>query len=277
MYEPRYHPTLQSIYKPLTEMQFGVSYSDDYIDCNAAEPPHMHEYVELFLAISNEVSFLVNDQIYNVNEWDAVVVRPNEIHMCIFPENNVYKYLCIWIDADLASELLRFTERTFFRPIFAFNEAQKADFRELVLSFIDAYQTGETELKTLSYLIRILLFLNDYKPNGKAEETLPQAMRTMLEDIQKNYAEIRNVHELSTRHFVSDSTITRWFRRYVHCSPREYLESVRLTNVTSMLQNGATVTEACLGCGFADCSHFIVLFKKKFGETPFKYKQRYAK
>ncbi|MBP3591363.1 MAG: AraC family transcriptional regulator [Clostridia bacterium] len=44
--------------------------------------------------------------------------------------------------------------------------------------------------------------------------------------------------------------------------------------VLELLKKDASVTEACTAAGFSDCSHFIVLFKKKFGETPLKYKKR---
>ena len=39
------------------------------------------------------------------------------------------------------------------------------------------------------------------------------------------------------------------------------------------LRGGASVTAAATNAGFSDCSHFIVLFKKKFGQTPLEYKK----
>ena len=85
---------------------------------------------------------------------------------------------------------------------------------------------------------------------------------------------VRSVNDILTSHFVSSATLTRWFRKYLHSSPREYLESVKLANAAVLLSNGHSVTDACMRSGFSDCSHFIVLFKKKFGETPLKYKKK---
>jgi AraC-like DNA-binding protein len=100
---------------------------------------------------------------------------------------------------------------------------------------------------------------------------IPKALEEILDDIQKNFATIHNINSILSSHYVSSTTLNRWFRQYIHSSPREYLESVRLSNALNMLLDGATVTEACLNCGFSDCSHFIILFKKKFGLTPKKY------
>ena len=99
-------------------------------------------------------------------------------------------------------------------------------------------------------------------------------LQDILNDIHINFAEIHHINQLTDRYFVSHATLSRWFRKYLHTSPREYLESKKLAHAVKLLDSGATVTEACINSGFPCCSHFIGLFKKKFGETPLKYKKR---
>ena len=107
-----------------------------------------------------------------------------------------------------------------------------------------------------------------------AQTVIPEAFQKILDDIHGHFSEIRSVGDVLASHFVSSATLTRWFRKYLHTSPREYLESVRLSNAAVLLLKGHSVTDACMRSGFSDCSHFIVLFKKKFGETPLKYKKK---
>ncbi len=70
------------------------------------------------------------------------------------------------------------------------------------------------------------------------------------------------------------ATLNRYFRTHLHTTPREYIEAKRFAFSLELLKNGASVTAACTEAGFTDCSHFIVLFKKKFGVTPHRYKKR---
>ena len=50
-----------------------------------------------------------------------------------------------------------------------------------------------------------------------------------------------------------------------------------MSEAVRLLADGAGVTEACLGAGFSDTSHFIALFKKRFGKTPLEYKKQIGK
>lgn len=122
--------------------------------------------------------------------------------------------------------------------------------------------------------MQILACFEKGTTNAVNQPHIPEVMQKILDDIQDNFSSIRNINDILSSHFVSSATLTRWFRSYLHSSPHEYLQSVRLSHAATMLLNGASVTEACMRSGFSDCSHFIVLFKKKFGETPLKYKKR---
>jgi AraC-like DNA-binding protein len=57
-------------------------------------------------------------------------------------------------------------------------------------------------------------------------------------------------------------------------SPHTFLEEKKLAYAKQLLMGGASVTDACFGAGFSDNSHFISVFKRKFGETPYKYKSK---
>ena len=101
---------------------------------------------------------------------------------------------------------------------------------------------------------------------------MPTELRMILTDINENFARIHSVSELSQIYFISPATLNRWFRKHLQISPREYIESKKLAYACKLLRESASVTDACLQAGFSDCSHFIALFKRKFGETPLQYK-----
>ena len=121
--------------------------------------------------------------------------------------------------------------------------------------------------------MQVLALLESPRDAG-AEISLPVPMQNILDDIHRRLDQLHTVNEICAAHFVSPATLNRWFRKYMHLSPREYLESRKLSYAAACLSAGETVTDACSKAGFSDCSHFIALFKKKFGETPLKYKKR---
>ncbi len=276
MYKPKYLPMLKENSVSLSDANFTIVHFNKYrpYDTDEADPLHVHPYLEIFLNISSDVSFLINNNLYPVPIGSAVISRPDNVHMGIFHKSATHEYMCIWIDADFASPIFSFINKDNFTPLFSFDEETKKQLISLAFSLLDACKSNASQLKKTCYLLRILSIFENKQTTYIKELHIPEPLQKILDDIQNNFSQIGNVNDILNAHFVSSATLTRWFRKYLHSSPREYLESVRLSNASLLLKKGFTVTEACMRSGFSDCSRFIVLFKKKFGETPFKYKTK---
>ena len=276
MYEPKNLPQLNEIISTLSMVRFSVVCNNQYVkmDDPDADPLHIHNYLEIFLNVSSDISFLVNNNLYPVPEGDAVLSRPGDIHMGIFHKAAVQEHICIWIDTDFTSPLFSFLRKEDFCPLFSFDVQTKKQLQSLAFSLLDICKKEGSELEKASYLLRILTIFETKTPHYTRQAEIPEPLQSILDDIHENFSEIRSVNDILISHFVSSATLTRWFRKYLHSSPREYLESVKLANAAVLLSNGHSVTDACMRSGFSDCSHFIVLFKKKFGETPLKYKKK---
>lgn len=278
MYEPTYLPQLNVLSKLLPDLRISAIHQTDFLkpDRSNADPLHIHNCSELFLNISSDVSFLVNNQLYPVPVGDVIITRPNEIHIGLFHSAAVQEHVCVWIDADFNAPAFSFLHTPDFCPLFSFDAQTKAQLKRLLLALADDCEPQKTELERLSCLFQVLTILEQKAAKPLRRSSVPKALQTILDDIHEHFSDIRNVNDLLTSHFVSSATLTRWFRTYLQTSPHEYLESVRLSNAAMFLADGCSVTEACLRCGFSDCSRFIILFKKKFGVTPLQYKKRFS-
>lgn len=276
MYEPKYLPQLNDSINAFSGMRISIVHRNKYLHCDNpdADPLHIHNCLEIFLNVSSDVSFLVNNNLYPVVVGDAVISRPGDIHMGIFHKSAVQEHICIWIDADFSSSMFSFLHKEDFSPLFSFDEQTKKKLQPLAFSLLDVCNKEGSELEKISYLLQILTIFEKKTPHDTAQADIPETLQNILDDIHKNFSIIRSVNDILASHFVSSATLTRWFRKYLHTSPREYLESVRLSNAVLLLSNGHSVTDACMRSGFSDCSHFIVLFKKKFGKTPLQYKKK---
>ena len=57
--------------------------------------------------------------------------------------------------------------------------------------------------------------------------------------------------------------------------PANYWRKLRLDHARRLLVNTSqNITTIALACGFSDASHFILWFRKQYGETPYSFRKR---
>jgi hypothetical protein len=127
MYEPKRPPRLTKKTIALPGMRYGISSGATYVDLldPTIDPLHIHEYLEIFYNLGDEVSFLVNGTVYPVRAGEILVNRAGDVHVCIFPETKAYRYGCLWIDADFSSPVFSFLKEKDFSPLFSFSEEKE--------------------------------------------------------------------------------------------------------------------------------------------------------
>ena len=90
-----------------------------------------------------------------------------------------------------------------------------------------------------------------------------------LSYIHNRYAEDIPLDELADRCGVSKSHFIRSFKRYVGCTPHEYLLQYRLRQAKRLLLSGDfTVEQIAEDCGFNSASHFARAFRHETGLSP---------
>ena len=260
----------------LSGLKFEISYVKDFFNPSSVSimsPPHIHNCLEIFLNVSSDASFLVNNCVYPLQYGDAILSMPNDIHVCIFNKASTHEHFCLWIDFSEKTELADILFKNQPSPLVRLEKDKQTALIELFFRLDRLCRSGESDLKKTACLLRILSYFESTAAPELPAIQMPPLLQTILDDIHINFAEIHHINQLTDRYFVSHATLGRWFRQHLHTSPREYLESKKLAHAVKLLTEGATVTEACINAGFPCCSHFIALFKKKFGKTPLQYKK----
>jgi AraC-like DNA-binding protein len=85
------------------------------------------------------------------------------------------------------------------------------------------------------------------------------------------------IAELCKELGLSRAALYRHFREVLPLAPAHYVLMVRLVNAGALLATGQyNVGEVAFKTGFRDESHFIKVFKKYFGQTPARWRQRSA-
>ena len=80
----------------IKEFDFSISYLEYYKDnVNNINVSHFHEECEVYINLSGDVDFMVEDKIYPINAGDIIITRPFEYHHCIYRSNKLHKHF--WI------------------------------------------------------------------------------------------------------------------------------------------------------------------------------------
>ena len=275
MYEPKRLPSLTAKTIPVPDMKYGLLCRPNPIDIDdpTLDPLHIHEYLEIFYNLGDEVSFLVNGTLYPVAKGEILINRPGDVHVCIFPRSAVYDYGCLWIDADFSSPIFSFLKKEDFSPLLSFPDGEEGEILALLAELDEIKEKESERARAVTVLLSILSELGRRGTKKKQVSLLPENLMKILRYINESFTEGHTVSDIAEKFFISPSTMNRYFRIYLRTTPREYIEAKRLAYALELLKSGASVTEVSAEAGFPDCSHFIVLFKKKFGKTPLQYKK----
>ena len=271
MYEPLYEPDIKTFPDTTSGLRFALKHSCEvaYPNSKNNDPLHLHPYWELYLHLSDEVSFLANGHLYSVKKGDAILTAAGDLHARVLNAPTEQEHYCLWLDVPENSPIAD-ALGSFSSPYIQF-DAEKLNTLRFLLSEIEKVTETNDNLYISSLLLQVICTLRDTARCSELDNT-PPLLQQILMDINENCAEIHNVKQLCERHYTSPSTLNRLFQKHIHVSPRSLLESHKLAVAAKHLSNGESVMSACLQSGFSDCSHFIVLFKRKFGVTPHHYK-----
>ena len=246
-----------------------VDFSINYIDIDATSSlnqneTHIHKECEIYINLSGDVCFEVENRLYPVSRGSVIITRPFEYHHCVYHSEKLHKHYCIWFD-------VKGNEKFF--DIFFKRKAGEGNLLTIAPSdseaFLSLCNTFTLPEKSESRKYKNFFMLIDYLSNATLgyinSDAYPDDVIFAINYINKNFATIKNIDEISKGANVSVNTLERHFKTTLNISPSEYLKKQRLANAAKLLSEGATVTEASDKSGFPDYSWFIALFKKHYG------------
>ena len=127
------------------------------------------------------------------------------------------------------------------------------------------------EAVALATLLRERFSDSGAPPAETGAESLRLLERAMRQ-IRTCWREPISLSALAAGLFVSESYLSRVFRKHLGMTFTEYLVSVRLENAVQELRAGRSVTETAYRSGFPSSNAFISCFKRAYGITPGRYR-----
>ena len=234
---------------------------------------HIHNECEIYIHLSGDVSFMVEETIYPISRGTVIITRPNEYHHCIYNSDKTHEHFWILFSSVGNEELLNlfFARKSGNNNLLFLNAAELSKCIELCHQMCKSDDNNGIgnylnffKLLNLLQSADIPVFKNEFSKD----------LSLALSFVGENFMQPITVKDIAEAAHISVNTLERKFIKSLKTTPNYYLREKRLANAVKLLSKGESVTDSCLKSGFSDCSGFINLFKKRYGLTPLKYKQQ---
>ena len=126
-------------------------------------------------------------------------------------------------------------------------------------------------LKSESLCLELLAAVS--KAPRPATKSPPAWLRTVVERIQDCPGETPNIRELASAAGIHPAHLARIFRRFLACTPGDFLRARRLEIAAAALTNSKrSLVEIALSTGFSDQAQFTNAFRRLYGVPPGAYR-----
>ena len=237
---------------------------------------HVHEEHELYYLAKGRTKYLIDDEIYPVEQGNVVFIPKGHYHMTDSGENhNVERYLISFDDALFDSETRIILDELFEKRLINIPINRTEGLEELFsalersLSIDGAIGDAVRKIHALSILSFVCRHKRAFTPKVTESDKI---IHCVSEYVSANYQEDLTLSTLSKRFSLSESYLSRKFKEVSGIGLGEYITYVRIMNAEKLLkENNPSITSVAERCGFTDSNYFSTVFKKIKGVTPLKF------
>lgn len=265
---------------PYVNTHRDISYGSEVLQL------HSHSFYELIYCESGDIQYLIADKRYHIHAGDIIMVPPGISHRPVFYDTMTepYSRIVVWLSTEFMNMLSSTCSQETLAQIHAQEHFLLRTEGSPYKYLADFFQTNlyEAEAKNplwefslygnttalIAHISRALISTGGYFPREKRED-----IDRIISYIEKNYA-AKITLEDTARHFhISTSTLTKLFYNRLQISFYHFVTQRRLIHSKIQIEEGNSMEEVALSCGFCDYSAFYRAFKKEYGVSPREYRK----
>ena len=234
--------------------------------------------------LSGNIRLYIEQTCFSPVPGSLVLLNPNEMHRVQSLDNSPYERISIHIKRSyiesLSPEGFPLENCFFTKPLGLHNLRilSPEDLQEFLTLYEGLEKSaspdcfGRTVVQN-AYTSLLLLFLNKQFQTDPAtyKNTMPAYITSTMQYIETHLDEPICLSTLAQQFHVSENYLSSQFKEHTGLTLRAYLLDRKIQCAKTLLQQGASVTEACYRSGFNDYANFIRSFKKVVGVSPGKY------
>jgi len=252
---------------------------------SSMQADHCHEGYEFYFYLGDGMTYLIDSESYVVNKHDLIFIDKNIYHRTIYKTNKEERIL-FSLRTELfsclcdSSEVFSAIERISKTPKMTFDDETKRKILNLIYDIVDGdvkENNLSTKLKLISFILEIDNFIRqDHLCFSDSSEHKDESKVTEVMDyLLKNYTKKITLETLEKEFFISKYHLCRKFKEATGQTIVSFINEKRLAAAKHLLiSSDRSVLDIATQAGFDSVNHFNNLFKKKYGTTPYKYKQK---
>lgn len=250
--------------------------------------PHWHDEVEILYVLKGSASQQVNDNIFNINRGDMVIIRSQDIHSTYtliteMTEILVVQFVTSILDSGetgISSVIDTFSRNTEI-PCPVKTEIQPgSELADIVIRLQNEYCNKRTarELVILSDCALLIALVTRYYTVETIDKSCPINVKKSLEKIfnliDENFSRHISLKEAAFTASFSIPHFCRLFKQAMGMSFINYLNHYRIKKSLNLMRCDWTITEIAHSCGFGSINSFIRTFKKYYKISPEKFRKQ---
>lgn len=244
---------------------------------------HQHPFYELFFFFSGNVNYTIEGKTYKLHPGDILLTNSLDIHRPEILPGKPYERVVLWLEDrffeqlraggdDLASCFADAARRD-YRCVHP-NHSSFIRMRTLCSRISQAQGSRALGSYTLVYaylfefLVEVCRCYFDQANLLPADVTENEKINSILDYINKNITLNLSLDSIASQFYISKFYLSRQFKRFTGMGIYQYIIKKRVTISRDLLRGGASVMDACMGCGFNDYSNYLKAFKREFNRNP---------
>lgn len=249
---------------------------------------HYHDAYEIYYLLQGERNYFIKDRTYTVAKGNLVFININDLHRTLDSEKNKIFYERILINFKkeflydiLTPEIKKQISAllNLSSGIIAMDFEETSLIEDLLFKMLKEEKNksinSEIYIKTLLLQLLILLnrcsskYANTYEMEQKNENIFK-----IVRYLNENYANKISLHILSELFFISESHLSRSFKKVTGFNIMTYINVLRVKEAQKMLLNSnLNITEIAYTIGYDSITHFERVFKSFTSVSPLKYRK----
>ncbi|HKM04413.1 MAG TPA: AraC family ligand binding domain-containing protein, partial [Lachnospiraceae bacterium] len=207
---------------------------------------HLHDSCEIFMALSDNINYFVEDHVYNLAKGDLILTNPLELHRPQVTNGTPYERRFIQFKPQLFSHLLDkeynplkiFTHRTAGNGNKIELSTSGSSHAPLLIECFDSiealhtYDDAQNQLLLYSKLLQLLIHLyeiyNDQPQPTVLLKTMDIRVQKMLTLIEKNFQTKISLDFLCNSLYMDKYYMSHLFKEATGFTIMEYIQSKRI-------------------------------------------------
>ena len=242
-------------------------------------PYHYHTFHKIILLLAGRADYAIEGERYSLSPGDYVLVGRGSIHRPIVARGDFYERAILYISPEYLQKLScpdGDLENCFLRSQEGFHYVYHAGAGDRVRQLFALLEQSQREggfgasLLCQALFVQLMVEVNRISLSGNTVSAASGDSKivALLQYLNAHLTEGLTIDELAARFYISKYHMMRRFRDETGYTIHGYVTEKRLLLAQQLLEQGLTMGETALRCGYQEYSTFSRAYKKQFGRSP---------